>query len=86
MEEAKEKLRYEQMTNIEKQSYQRFVENRRIEMGVMETAKEDGFILGMQEGIKEGIVKTARSFKKAGVSDEIIANSTGLSLEEIQNL
>jgi predicted transposase/invertase (TIGR01784 family) len=74
MEEAKEKLRYEKMPNLEKQSYDRFVENRRIEMSVIETA------------ISNSAKIIAKNLKTAGISYEIIAVSTGLPITEIEAL
>lgn len=38
------------------------------------------------EGIKEGVYKVAKSLKEAGVTTEIIKNTTGLTKQEIQNL
>ncbi len=65
MKEAREKLRYEKMPDIEKQGYQRFVENRRIEMAVTESAKEEGLREGKKEGIKEG----REEGKKEGIEE-----------------
>ena len=42
--------------------------------------------LGRQEGRQEGILDTARNFKKLGASLQDIAAATGLSIEEIQNI
>ncbi len=78
MKEAREKLRYEKMPDIEKQGYQRFVENRRIEMAVTETAKE--------EGKKEALGKTAKNMKQEGFDIAIICKMTGLTEEEINQL
>lgn len=82
MNEAKQKLRYEQMPDTEKQAYNRFVENRRIELAVTETAKDEGF----REGIKEGIKETAKKMKKDGLAIDLIAKYTGLSATDIENL
>lgn len=40
----------------------------------------------IQEGISQGKLEMARNLKLNGVSDDIISNSSGLSLEEIQSL
>jgi PD-(D/E)XK nuclease family transposase len=114
IDEARKKLRYETMPDLDKQAYERFVENRRIEMGVTQTAKEEGFNEGVKkgkkegikegkkegikegiekgiekgkkEGIKEGAIITAKRLKKLGIQSEIIVDSTGLTIEEIEAL
>ncbi|TAE43561.1 MAG: hypothetical protein EAY69_11780 [Cytophagales bacterium] len=70
------------MSNLDKQVYQRRVENRRIEMAVLETAKEESF----EKGIKEGIKETAKNCKKLGFSIEDIIKATGLTIDEIEKL
>ena len=56
----------------------------------LRTATKDGFAEGkkegMKEGIKEGKVESARNLKALGVSDEIIAQATGLPLEVVKSL
>lgn len=64
----------------------------------LEMGREEGLTQGMEEGIKqgleqgrkegrkEGILSTARNLKSAGISQEIIMQTTGLSAEEIDNL
>ena len=51
---------------------------------------EEGVKVGKEQGKAEGVEETtlrdARGFKKAGVAPEIIADVTGLSLEEIAAL
>jgi len=66
--------------------------------GVIDTAFDEGKLEGIVEGKLEGIVEgrvegklegkleTAKSFKKLGVSIEIIIGATGLSKEEIEKL
>ena len=46
----------------------------------------DGKEEGHQEGLAEGHRETAANLKKLGVSPDIIAEATGLSLEEIEAL
>ena len=56
--------------------------------------EEHGFSLGRNEGISLGItqgayqkaVETAKVLKSAGVSINLIIDSTGLSIEEIEKL
>lgn len=46
----------------------------------------EGMEKGKTEGLLEGILKTARSFLQKGFKPEDIADCTGLSLEQIQQL
>jgi len=78
IQQARKKLRYERMPDIEKQAYRRHIENKRVEMAVLETAE--------QKGIREGVKQTAKNFKALGVSVEIIIQATGLTQEEIEKL
>ena len=57
MERAKEVLKYENMPNEEKYAYNRYVENRRIEMGVLETAEDKGKRKDQIEVAKIGLAK-----------------------------
>ena len=90
LKEARAKLRYEMMPSPEKQAYHRFIENRRIEMGVKETARAEGLKEGKKEGLKEGkkekAIEIAKSMKSKGFDDKSIAEMTGLSEDEIGNL
>lgn len=45
-------------------------------------AKEDG----IKEGLKEGIRKTAVNLLKMGMANDIVAQGTGLSLEEVEKI
>ncbi|TAF64482.1 MAG: Rpn family recombination-promoting nuclease/putative transposase [Cytophagales bacterium] len=78
IEQAREKLRYEKMPDLDKQVYQRHIENRRIEMAVTETAKI--------EGRKEEKITIAKNLKSLGLPNETIAQATGLTIEEINEL
>lgn len=78
MERAKEVLRYENMPLEEKYAYNRYVENRRIEMGVLETAKD--------KGKRENQIQVAKNALEEGFSFDIIVKLTGLLLSEVQLL
>ena len=57
--------------------------------GIQEGMKEgiqEGMKEGMKEGIKEAKLEDARNLKALGVSDEIIAQATGLPLEAVKSL
>ena len=52
--------------------------------------REEGIELGRQEGRQEGerkkAIETAQNLTKTGLSDEQIAQATGLSIEQIKDL
>lgn len=50
--------------------------------GVIDTSREEG----REEGREERTLEVAKELKKNGVAIDIIARSTGLTKEEIQNL
>ncbi len=78
MEAAKRVLQYENMQEADKYAYRRHIENRRIEMGVMETAED------------KGKRKAAIAIAKESILEEIpiptIAKITKLSIEEVITL
>jgi predicted transposase/invertase (TIGR01784 family) len=74
LDKAKEKLRYENLTDEDKKMYNRFQENSRIEKSVTYTAKQERNI----EIAKNAILEDA--------NDNFIAKITGLTLEQIQEL
>ena len=47
---------------------------------------EQGMQQGMQQGRRENSVETARKLKALGVAVDVIAQSTGLSVEDIEGL
>ena len=61
---------------------------------LMDRNYEQGLEQGLEKGRAEGetagqavaTLKLARNFKNAGISAEVIAENTGLSLEEIEKL
>ena len=52
----------------------------------LQIGMEKGMAEGLERGMAEGIILTARNLKQAGISKEIIAQTTGLSTEEIDQL
>jgi hypothetical protein len=74
LDKAKEKLRYEALTDEEKKMYDRFQENRRIENSVNYTAKQ------------EKAIEMAKVMLEDNEPDERIARYTGLTLEHIAQL
>lgn len=47
---------------------------------------QEGFDLGKEEGLKERNIEIAQSMLTKGITEEIISDCTGLSLEEVNNL
>lgn len=86
LEEAREKLKYYSMTDQERHAYDEHLNAVMIQNDVLNTAKMEGRMEGRQEGRMEERLANARNFKKMGVSPDIIARATGLSLEEINGL
>ena len=78
MERAKEVLRYENMGNEEKYAYNRYVENRRIEMGVLDTAKD--------KGKRENQIEVARIGLAKNLPFDLIVELSRLLPSEIQLL
>jgi hypothetical protein len=74
LDKAKEKLQYETLTEEEKKMYDRFQENRRIENSVTYTAKQEE---------KRNI---AKKLIKRNLTNEDIAEDTGLTIEQIEQL
>jgi hypothetical protein len=74
LDKAKEKMRYESLTEEEKKMYDRFQENRRIENSVSYTAKQ------------ERNVEIAKAMLEDNEPTERIAKYTGLTSEQIEQL
>jgi len=74
-----ELLTYEQETK-------RSMDNKAAEAYLVQTAEARGETRGIQIGKSEEKISVAKNLKKAGVSIEIISQSTGLTKEEIKQL
>lgn len=78
------------LSKEERERYQNSVNVYRTHLCVMDAAKEEGREEGRQEGREEGREEErliiARNLKSAGMSDELIAKATGVSIEEIRKL
>jgi predicted transposase/invertase (TIGR01784 family) len=75
MAEAKQILRFENMQPEDKAAYKRHIENRRIEMGVMETA--------IDKAKRKNAIDIAKVLLLADTDKDLIAKATKLTLEEI---
>jgi predicted transposase/invertase (TIGR01784 family) len=74
LDKAKEKLRYENLSDEDKKMYNRFQENRRIENSVSYTAKQ------------ERNIEIAKKMILAGSKDDFISQMTDLTLEQVQQM
>ena len=77
--EAREKLKYYSMTDKERRAYDEHLNAIMIQNDVLNAAKLEG----QMEGRMEERLSNARNLKKMGVSPEIIAQATGLGVEEV---
>ncbi len=84
--EAREKLKYYSMTDKERRAYDEHLNAIMIQNDVLNAAKLEGQMEGREEGRMEERLSNARNLKKMGVSPEIIAQATGLSMEEVAKL
>ena len=80
--EAREKLRFDKLSDEERRAYIREMERRMVENDAMKSS----YIDGKDEGRVEGIITVARNMKQAGKSIEEIAQMTGLTLQNIKDL
>ncbi len=78
LDKAKEKLGYESLNEEEKRRYDRSVENLRIAKSVENTK--------IQEAVHERNLFFAKSSIKKGLDNQFIADITGITFEEIENL
>jgi predicted transposase/invertase (TIGR01784 family) len=78
LDKAKEKLRYESLSDEEKKMYDRFQENRRIEISVEYTAN--------LEAKQEKALEIAENLISLGSNNEFIVKATDLTIEQIEEL
>lgn len=98
LEEAREKLKYYSMTPQERLAYDEHLNAVMIQNDVIDSAKlegkiegriegrEEGKIEGREEGREEERLSNARKMKNKGLDYTMIADITGLTLEDIANL
>ena len=98
LQAAREKLAYMSMTEKERRAYQDYMVSVHAAKDAWDTlrdegreeGREEGYAEGREEGIKEGIKETkredARKMKALGLSQDVIAQVTGLTPQEIDRL
>ena len=84
--EARERLKLDKLTKGELAAYYRHLDNVVILRDNIHTEREEGRLEGRAEGREEGIRTTAKGMKAKGIDLQTIADITGLTLTEIQNL
>ena len=92
--EAREKLKYYSMSPKERMAYDEHLNAVMIQNDVLDTAKLEGRMEGLAEGRAQGIeegrhkerMQHALKMKAKGMSPEDIAEITGLTAEEVENL
>ena len=80
--EARQKLQYLKMTKEERQDFDRYIDAVMSQNDVLDTAKMEG----RAEGRAEAIRITAKGMKDKGIDLQIIADVTGLPLDDILKL
>jgi len=83
---AAKKLDYLMMSEEERRGYDDYLAYLGQELGILDTAKEEGREEGILEGELKGKLETARNALNKGFSFEDIAEITCLSLETVQKL
>ena len=70
------------MSPKQRRAYEEHVDTLRYQDDVLDTAREEG----LAEGIEKGIVKVARNMILAGIDNETISATIGLSATEVTAL
>jgi predicted transposase/invertase (TIGR01784 family) len=90
MSKVVERLSMLQMTDQERNEYMQYVQEKVEEHARFLGAAEQRYTQGRSEGFLEGVAQekkeTAKKLLKAGISEAIIIESTGLSLEELAQI
>ena len=86
LQEARRKLEYMSMTDEERRAYREYMVSVHSAQDAIETAKADGRAGGREQGREEASYNHAIKMKQKGISDNVIAEVTGLPINEIQRL
>ena len=74
------------MTRDERLKYDVALKKYRDTISVFEGARMEGRMEGRKEGRKEGMIESARKMKAYGIALDMIADITGLTIDEVRNL
>ena len=85
-EKLEEVVTLSSLTRAEREKYDESLKTYRDRLAEMAFAQQEGREKGRAEGRAEEKLKNARSMKAAGISPELIAQITGLTLEAIAEL
>ncbi|MEO0685337.1 MAG: Rpn family recombination-promoting nuclease/putative transposase, partial [Cyanobacteria bacterium J06649_11] len=80
--QAKDNLKVENLSQAERAAYQKYLEDRRYEISIIESAE----VTGELRGRKEAKIEIAKSLKSRGIDINLIVETTGLSIGEIENV
>lgn len=86
LQEVKRKLEYMSMSKNDKLAYDEHINAVMIQNDVISTAMKEGKAEGRAEGKAESQREIAHTMKTNGISPEMIATCTGLSIQEIELL
>lgn len=94
LREARERLEVAKLSFEERRMYDKYVDDIRSAKSILDSHYNLGIFRGEKQGIEKGIkigvqnrsLEIARNLKKSGVPADVIAQSTGLSVEEIMGL
>ncbi len=90
LDEAKERLDVMKLDEKARAIYKRKEENKIYRASLLYTAKVEGEEIGIKKGIEKGkkeiAIEIAKNLLKANMSVEFIANTTGLSINEVKSL
>jgi predicted transposase/invertase (TIGR01784 family) len=90
IDKARKTLEYISTSKEERIIIEKIIEGRNDFYSAKNTAreegKEEGLKEGKEEGLKEGKIEMAKILLSSGVDVEIIAKSSGLTIDEIKNL
>ena len=86
LQAARQRLNVANMSEQERRAYERHMDNIRIQWDVLTTAHEEGRDEGIKEGIQQEKKETARKLLEKGLSLELIAECTGLPIDEIKKI
>jgi predicted transposase/invertase (TIGR01784 family) len=97
LKEVQEHLQLYSLNKADQGAYYRHIDNNRLAISVLETARIEGEAAGIEKGLQQGIqqgieqgkkeqaLETARKLKQIGsLTSEQIAQITGLTIEEVE--